>query len=398
MNGDEYQVVRRTATRARLDRKPRYVCGLCGHAVYAPRESRTGQPYWRHHLGAPEDCPWWTGKPSDVDDVSGQQFRGAQESPLHAAIKATVGDLLREDARTAPGSVVIDEYLILENGRRRPDVRAIYDNMPVVFEVQLATTQIPIIVQREDFYDEHAHRMLWLTWNFLPPPEGGRLLSSFEDISYSHGKNLFSMDDETIARSKQTGELLLRVFWKHGDAWSSKLVKLAELNWSPNGRAFAVAPEPPWKEDFLLRWRAGTGQFGTQRAEREPLLTELAEKLAVRDIGLEELEEAGADDLINCLLSLLDGHPVGSRQKNLVELLNTFLSVERRHRFARVVRRFAELCGRQQELSAISVQKKISAAMMSPQDDPSSLTGLIALKLFPETFQQRKSSLDYKLK
>lgn len=70
MSKDEYQVVRRLATRARLDRRPRYVCGLCGHAVYAPREGRTGQPYWKHHPGAPEDFLWWTGTPSGVDVVS----------------------------------------------------------------------------------------------------------------------------------------------------------------------------------------------------------------------------------------------------------------------------------------------------------------------------------------
>lgn len=70
-----------------------------------------------------------------------------------------------------------------------PDVRPIYDRMPLVVEVQLATTQIPIIVQREDFYESASIRLIWLTWNF-EPPTSGRLLSSFEDIFYSHDKNL----------------------------------------------------------------------------------------------------------------------------------------------------------------------------------------------------------------
>src|SRR6185312_1768595 len=101
------------------------------------------------HRGGPPACPWWTGKSSNVDAVSAQQFYGAQESPLHAKIKNIIGELLIADDRTATGSVVVDEYLIQENGRRRPDVRAIYDGVPLVFEVQLATTQIPIIIQRE---------------------------------------------------------------------------------------------------------------------------------------------------------------------------------------------------------------------------------------------------------
>lgn len=174
-----FSVARR---RARLNRKARFVCAKCGHAVYAPREGRTGQPYWKHHPGCPTALsPRWTGTPASVDIVSAQQFDGAQESPLHAKIKHIVGELLTNDPRTTAGGVVVDEYLILENGRRRPDVRAIYDRMPLVVEVQLATTQIPIIVQREDFYESASIRLIWLTSN-LEPPTSGRLLSSFEDI------------------------------------------------------------------------------------------------------------------------------------------------------------------------------------------------------------------------
>lgn len=391
MNQDEYHAVRRAATRARIDRAPRYVCAQCGYATYAPREGRTGQPFWRHHLGAPQDCAWWTGVPSQVDGVSARQFDGVQESPLHVAIKNTVGELLRSDPRTDPGSVVVDQYLIAADGRRRPDVRAVYDGAPIVFEVQLATTQIPIIIQREDFYDGHAYRLVWLTWNFEPPPPAGRLRSSFEDIFYSHNKNLLSIDDETVGLSRQKRTLVVRAFWKRNDAWHSKLVELAELDWLQSGRAFAVAPEPAWHEAFLNRWRAATGDHGTQWPDREGLLEQLADKLAIAGIGRRELEDADSDDLINCLLSLVDGKPVGSRQKNLVELLNTFLGVERRYRFARLLLRFADRCDRHEALNVTSVRAKLDRARATSQDDPDSLTGQIALRLFPDVLGRPKS-------
>jgi len=391
MHKDDYQVIRRLATRARLDDRPRYACGLCGHAVYAPREPRTGLPYWKHHPGAPEDCPWWTGVPSDVDGISGRQFDGAQESPLHAKIKNIVGELLNADARTRPGSVIVDEYLVTDSGRRRPDVRAVYDGSPIVVEVQLATTQIPIIIQREDFYDSQAYRLLWLTWNFEPPPVDGRLLSSFEDIFYSHNKNLFAMDDETVRLSRQEGEVVLRAFWTRDHVWMSKLVRLSELYWLPSGRACAGAPAPPWHEDVLTRWRAATGDHGTRWPERETLLAELVTKLSLGDTDSYALEEADIDSLINCLLSLLDGHPVGSQQKNLVEVLNTFFYAGRRHRYARLVRRFAELAGRSEALKARSVQAKLATALAVRQDDPQSIIGRIALGLFPDMFPSRRT-------
>lgn len=247
--------------------------------------------------------------PSRIDDVSARQFQGVQESPLHAAIKNTIGELLRNDALTEPDSVVIDEYLIAEDGRRRPDVRAVYGGFPIVVEVQLATTQIPIIIQREDFYDEHAYRLLWVTWNFEPPAAGERMRSSFEDIFYSHNKNLFSIDDETVQLSQQERTVVLRAHWTRENAWQAKLVRLAELQWLSTGRAFAVAPELPWHEDFLERWRAVTGDHGTQWPEREGLLEELAARLGLPDTGRRDLEDADTDDLINCLLSMVDGRP-----------------------------------------------------------------------------------------
>jgi len=389
MSKDDYQVLRRAATRARIDRKARYVCAKCGYVVYAPRESRTGQPYWKHHSGAPQMCPWWTGTPVSVDIASAQQFDGAQESPLHAKIKHIVGELLSNDRRTLAGSVVVDEYLIHENGRRRPDVRAIYDGTPLVVEVQLATTQIPIIVQREDFYETASIRLMWLTWNF-EPPTNGRLLSSFEDIFYSHDKNLFSMDDETIALSREKQEVVLRAFWMNGDTWRSKLVPLSGLDWLDGGRANAVPSRPPWHRDFLSRWRGALGEKGTKWKEREVLFSELAAKVEVPGGDVNELHALDVDALINCMLSLVDGRPVGSRQQNLVEVLNSFLNVERRQRYMRLIRTFAQLTNREALFDVESVRKKIGQARAVAQDDRQSVSGKIALALFPDIFSSAR--------
>ncbi|MET4324164.1 DUF6035 family protein [Bradyrhizobium sp. RT5a] len=386
MTKDDYQVLRREATRARLDRKARFVCAKCGHAVYAPREGRTGQPYRKHHPGALQLCPWWTGTPASVDIVSADQFDGAQESPLHAKMKHIVGELLTNDPRTTAGSVVVDEYLILENGRRRrPDVRAIYDGVPLVVEVQLATTQIPIIVQREDFYENASIRLIWLTWNF-EPPTSGRLLSSFEGIFYSHDKNLFSMDDETIALSRQRREVILRAFWLDEDAWRSKLVTISDLNWIEGGRANVVPSRSPWHHDFLSRWRGALGEKGAKWKEREILFRELLAKVAIPGSDVNELHALDVDALINCMLSLVDGRPVGSRQQNLVEVLNSFFKVELRQRYVRLIRTFAQLTNRDALLEIESVRNKIVKARTVAQDDRQSVSGKIALALFPEIF------------
>lgn len=387
MHPDAYQEIRRSGARARKKGLARFVCGACGEPVYAPLEPHTRLPYWQHHLGARPTCPWWSGAGSNVETVSARQFDGAQESPLHARIKTTLGALLALDPHVARGSVVIDEYLVTERGRRRPDVRAIYQGQPLAVEVQLASTQIPIIVGREDFYETEAYRLLWVTWRFEPvaPSE---LQASFNDIFYSHDKTIFSVDEDTIGLSRDRREVMVRAFWQQGDGWTSSLYALSQLSWLPSGRAFAPPPPLPWHEDFKARWRAATGADGTRWSQRLDLLAELASHVDLEDKTGRALEDVHFDELINCMLSLVHGSPVGSRRRHLAEMLGTFLQPQRHHRYARLIRRFVTLTGRGDLMRANGIQRTFEMALRSPQEDPASETGRIVLALFPDIFSK----------
>mgnify|MGYP001766496371 CR=1 FL=1 len=386
---DGYQEIRRSATRARNQGQPAFVCDHCGFAVYAPREPKTRLPFWRHHKGAPRSCPWWTGEPGSTDDVSASQFQGAQESPLHLRVKHLVAELLTADSRTEPGSVVVDEYIVCGESRRRPDVRAIYDGKPIAIEIQLATTQIPIIVAREDFYQREGRHLIWLTWNF-EPVERTHLLTAFEDIFYSHNKNLFSLDEEVVSESRERGAFLVRAFWEHGFGWNSKIAALPELEWPSSGLPYAVAPPPPWHRGFRARWLEATTPQGTSWPARKALFSELAEKIADDAIDASTLEETDIGALINAILSFAEGKPVGSAQKNLTEVINTFLASERRFRFARIMRKVITVTGAPDILEKPSVVAKFSGAMEDFQDGPDSLTGRVGLLLFPDLFKKRR--------
>lgn len=391
IDADGYQAIRRFATRGRNEGRPAFVCDHCGFPVYAPREPKTKLPFWRHHKGAPRSCPWWTGEPGSTDEVSASQFRGAQESPLHLRIKHLVAELLDADPLTEAGSVVVDEYVVCGESRRRPDIRAIYDGKPIAIEIQLATTQIPIIVAREDFYRREGRHLIWLTWNFVPV-DRAHLLTAFEDIFYSHNKNLFSLDDGIVAESRGRGSFLVRAFWEHGSGWNSKIAALPDLEWPASGLPFAVAPPPPWHLDFRARWLAATTNGGTPWPTRRDLLGELAEKIPDAAVDATYLDEMDVGSLLNAILSFITGQPVGSAQRNLAELINTFLSSDRRHRFARVMRKVISLTQGADLLEKTSVATKFGFALKSVQDEPDSITGRIALLLFPELFQKRKSA------
>ena len=391
IDADGYQEIRRSATRARNDGQAAFVCDHCGFPVYAPREPNTKLPFWRHHKGAPRNCPWWTGEPGSTDMVSASQFQGAQESALHQRVKNLVAELLNADLLTTPGSVVVDEYVVCGDSRRRPDVRATYDGKPIAIEIQLATTQIPIIIAREDFYRREGRHLIWLTWNFMPV-ERAQLLTAFEDIFYSHNKNLFSLDEGVVADCREKGRFLVRAFWEHGSGWNSRISSLDELEWPESGLPFAVAPPPPWHLDFRNRWLAATTASGTGWPLRRDLLNELAGKIGNPELDWVSLDEIDTAALLNAILSFVAGKPVGSAQKNLTEVINTFLSSGRRFRFARLLRKIMSVTAEPDLLKKTSVSGKFSQALEDEQDGPESVSGKIALQLFPELFQKRANT------
>ncbi|MBA4806905.1 DUF6035 family protein [Brevundimonas sp.] len=378
---DRYQRIRRNAAAARREGGAAYVCEMCGHAVYAPKEARTLLPYWRHHKGAPTTCPWWTGDPATVDQRSAAQFQGAQESPLHSWLKHQVGAVLALDPATETGSIHIDEYLKGETGSRRPDVRAVNGSRKLAFEIQLSSTQLPIIDSREHFYGREGYHLIWLTWKFQAVPRR-LMLTAFLDIFYSHNKNLFSLDEEVLARAREEGRFLVRCHWEEGREWRSTILPLADLTWPASGLPYGVSP---WRVDFLRRWCEAVEDGRLPWQARQDLLAELIEHLALPDMAPRDLDDLQIPVLISMILSLELGRPVASKQSNLVEMLNTFFSNSaERHKFAGLIRRVAGATNQGVALEKQSVARKLRASLTSPQITQGSVEGRIVHRLFPE--------------
>ncbi|MDQ0465577.1 hypothetical protein QO010_003366 [Caulobacter ginsengisoli] len=386
VDADRYQEIRRGAVTARREGGAAFACDLCGHAVYAPREPTTRLPFWRHHKGAPQACPWWTGDPATIDQNSANQFQGAQESPLHLWLKHQVGDGLRRDPLTASGSVIIDEYLSSAAGTRRPDVRAVHDGRNIAFEIQLSSTQLPIIDAREHFYQREGFHLIWLAWNFVPV-ERRKLITAFEDIFYSHSKNLLTLDDETLARSAQEGRFLLKAYWEKDGWWASGVFGLSELTWPATGLPYAVEPPLPWHLDFRSRWLAEAVEYGPSWEANRAFMAEIIARLGLQPATVDEMIEADIRALLNTLLSLIEGRPIASRQTNLVEKLHTFFNGPVRLPYARIVRTAAIRTGHQDLMERPTTRQKYADAIRNVnQCDRGTIPGQIAIALFPDVF------------
>jgi len=384
---DQYQEIRRSATKARNNGNVAYVCEKCGFPVYAPREPKTRLPFWKHHKNAPINCPWWTGNPSKIDEISARQFQGAQESVLHLTLKSVIKEILFLDPNTEKDSVKIEEYLIDDEGRRRPDVQATYAGRPIAIEIQLATTQIPIIVGREDFYARNNRSLLWVTWQFDDQVDRSKMRTAFEDIFYSHNKNLFSLDSEVITEAKNRKSFLVRAFWENElTAWKSQIYALSELNWPDSGLPYAVAPPLPWYLDWRQRWLKATTNDGIFWEDRDRLQEELATQFGHSKQEVESLNIQDFAELLNCILSFVTGRPVGSDQKNLIEVINTFLYSKRHHRYASMMKKVLKQTKHGYILHRDSVKSKFENAFQTEQETRHTIVGRLVVQLFQELF------------
>ncbi|MEM6780762.1 MAG: DUF6035 family protein [Pseudomonadota bacterium] len=380
-NVDEYDYVRHQGRERYSLNNPRYVCAQCFYPVYAPKSTKR-LPFWQHHKGAPKTCPWWTGDPKSPDHVSALQFQGVQEGLQHIKLKTHVADVLNLDGNVS--EVHLDRYYIGKDGkRRRPDVRALWKERSIVFEIQLATTQINTIIDRENFYKAQDMDLIWLVWNFSSDISLENMLQSVRDVYRRHNNNIFSLDAETIRLSQEKGVLVFRAFAYGLEGWESKLVCLDDLQWRKNGLPFALSVSKSWQGDFRKRWLAKTPNEGMHWRDQEAFLNELITRLSLTETHI-ELEDEDVPALINAALSLHAGVPVGSEQDNLSAFANTFLYSKRRHKYADTFVYFAEKFGRDGLLKRKSVKDKILEARKAEQIRKGSLPSNILRVLFED--------------
>ena len=174
--------------------------------------------------------------------------------------------------------------------------------------------------------------------------------------------------------------------------------------WSPNRRESGrvTLKMGPWDPPFTRQEGRNAPELGRSQNEGIPegmtssiqkeLLAELADRLSDVEADAETLSDLDTGTLINVVLSFLLRQPVGSAQKNLTEVINTFLSSDRRHRFARLMQKVISVTSGPEFLEVKSVANKFYSARQSDQDGPESVIGKVALLLFPDLFDKHPAS------
>lgn len=136
-----------------------------------------------------------------------KKFANEEEGKLHRQLKFLIAETLENNgAETRIERYIVDEQDY--HNRRRPDIRAIFTNKDMAIEVQITSTFMDVILEREDFYAAHNMFLLWVINKFRPD------LFHQKDIIYSNKSQAFVLDEEARMRTEKEGKLYLKCYYK----------------------------------------------------------------------------------------------------------------------------------------------------------------------------------------
>ena len=190
-------------------REPIFVCYYCSQNIKINGGIGLGKKVL--HFAHQKDkgyCILKTDTELTKEEINRAKYNGAKESPLHFETKNLIKKLIELNKDFS--SIEI-EKVVKSNSNylewKRPDIKAIYKKVEVVFEIQLSTTFLSVIVDREHFYKTNQTYLFWIFKNFEIDDLKQRFTE--KDVFYSNNRNAFVLDEEAINLSITNNDLFL---------------------------------------------------------------------------------------------------------------------------------------------------------------------------------------------
>lgn len=239
-------------------REPLFVCYFCGQNIKINGGGQTKKVLHFAHKKDSNFCHIKTDNKYSKLEIQRVKYNGAKESPLHFETKNLIKEFIELNNDFSNIKV---EKIIKSNKNylewKKPDISAAYKKVEVVFEIQLSTTFLSVIVDREYFYKENQTYILWIFRNFVIDEFKQRFTE--KDVFYSNNRNAFVLDSEAINLSKQNNDLHLLCYYqipfienlKIKYNWECKYVSFEQLTFGEiNYKIFYYDVD---KEECVLR-------------------------------------------------------------------------------------------------------------------------------------------------
>lgn len=219
----EIMSMRRELQLAITTDNPYWVCPACGQMVkISGKRTARGKALFFSHLHDSEDCPIKTNTGLTKRMIEARKYALVQESERHHRLKTSIANFLEETNSKNKGvsDVQIEKRVTTDlpfMNWRCPDVQAVYNGMHLVFELQLSTTFISTIVERDLFYRLNNYFIIWV-FNFEENKEYMDLTNLMcKDIYYANKRNIFVFDKDSQTESFKRKELVLKCNWLNAD-------------------------------------------------------------------------------------------------------------------------------------------------------------------------------------
>ena len=243
----------------------RFICTNCRQDVkISGRKYERGQVAFFSHLHDSDYCEIKTTTGLSKEQIEARKYGLVAESDRHKRLKKLIHNALDGYASRRKGVTdVVEEKRVNSNlpymNWRKPDVMARYNNLNIVFELQLSTTFISVVVQRDIFYRLNDYFIIWV-FNFDDNQKYVDLTNLMcKDIYYANKRNVFIFDIEAQQASEEREELVLKCNWLDTDnTWhysptkgngNGILITLDELNYdTETAKPYYFDAETPYYE------------------------------------------------------------------------------------------------------------------------------------------------------
>lgn len=200
-------------------KKPKLVCKYCRQAVkISGRKIERGKASFFSHFKDSDECDYKTTTERTRRDINREKYARCNEGERHKRLKNKIAELLEMTPGVSDVKVeknVIGNHPILN--WKRPDILTSFRGQEIVFELQLSTTFVSVIAERDLFYRLNEKFIIWI-FNFDEQDEHVNLDNMMaKDIYYNNKMNVFIFDREAQKESEERGELILKCNWLKAD-------------------------------------------------------------------------------------------------------------------------------------------------------------------------------------
>ena len=339
---DQIHTWRRELSRAKRQKTRLWVCSLCQESVFIAggRGKDKRRPHFKHYRDIPA-CPYQT-RDLDKEAIRRVKYNGAKESPLHRELKEFIYSALRNDV--AATDVAMEKTLFIEDGGRhwrRPDVSATWNGIKVVFEVQISSDFLDVIVGREDDYRSAGVFIIWVFRDFDPE----RFVT--KDIYVGNQKQVFVLTKRAMELSRSNESLVLECYYKVPEAYNGSLIE----NWHQSDVMLA---DMTFKQDkmqaFYHNYDEARGLLessllrsrfenywcevrpGLDPIERNEKDIEFQVELSAKLLGIPKKWDSSIEGFLNALYSLHRRTPIAYKM-NLFGIVDNALNSRKQYSY-----------------------------------------------------------------